>query len=76
MNRPLHFSPTRKEIKDDLADWIDVDNLANEIIGAHEAYWPDLTLARCKELWLRALFNLADFLECEARHLPDPANED
>ena len=76
MNRTFHFSAAGKAIRDDLADWIDVDNLASEIIDAHEVYWPDLTLDRCKELWLRALLNLGDLLQCEARHLPDPTEED
>ena len=74
--RTFHLCQASKEIRDELADWIDVVNLANEIIDSHEVYWPDLSLERCKDLWLRALTNLPEFLQAESRYLPDPANDE
>jgi hypothetical protein len=74
--RTFHLTTNSKGIVDELADWIDTRNLACEIIDAHQVYWPDLSLERCKDLWLRALDNLADFLQAESRYLPDPADEE
>ena len=76
MNRTFHMTRAQLEIRDELADWIDVLNLSSEIIDALYVHWPQATLDRCKELWLRALYNLPEFLQQESKWLPDPANDE
>ena len=74
--------PYEVDIKEDprleeLADWIDVYNIARCLLEAiHEEYGEHITVDYAKQVWLRCCDSLWDWISEALRYAPDPVDED
>ena len=59
-------------IIDEVADWIDVFNIARLLNVALDEEWGVATAERCQDLWYRVLYPLPSLIESCARRMPDP----
>lgn len=65
-----------KDLTVELADWIDVYNIASCLLEAiYEEHGEHITLQYAKDVWLRCCDTLWDFIAKAVRYSPDPGKD-